>query len=277
MISLADFFVQLQQNVFLQHACLALLLLAPLCAMLGLQVVNFRLAFYSDAISHSAFSGIALGVLFHVDPRLAIIVFGLLIGVSITYVRRSTSLALDTVIGVFNSAIIAFGIAVISARKGMTRDFQSFLYGDVLSVHPKELWMLSILLLVVLLYSFFNSNRLLAISLHEELALTNGIRVKLQTYIINLLLALVVAMGIRAVGILLITALLVVPAATARNLAHNSRQMFWWNMLMSISASFIGIVIAVQYDTTTGATIILVGTIFFLCSAIWAAIVKTKN
>lgn len=274
MTSLMLFFQQVTENPFIQHAALALLVLAPLCAMLGVQVVNFRMAFFSDAISHSAFSGIALGVMFHVDPRLAIVVFGLLVGLSITYVRRGTLLPLDTIIGVFNSAIIAFGVAVVSAKQGSVRDFQSFLYGDILSITANEIVVLVVILLSVIAYNLFSFNRLLALSLHEELAATEGISVRLNTYVVNLLLALVVAFGIRAVGILLITALLIVPAAAARNIARNVRQMFWWNMLISLSSAFLGLLLSLRYDSAAGATIILVATGWFLVTMILSRIVR---
>lgn len=261
-------------NPFLRNAFTALLLLAPLTAMLGIQVVNFRMAFFSDAISHSAFTGIALGVLCGLDPRLTVVAFAVLAGMAITRVRRTSKLSLDTVIGVFHSGIIAFGVAVISARQGLGRDLQQFLYGDILSVSSGEIGLLALLLLATALFSLLNSNRLLAVSVNEELAAASGRRAEIAVYANNMLVALVVAFGIRAVGILLITALLVVPAAAARNLARDARQMFWWNQLICLTSAIFGFIAALRCDSSAGAAIVLVATLWFVVTLFVSALFR---
>ena len=116
---------------FMQQALVGLLLLAPMTAAMGVQVVNFRMAFFSDAISHSAFAGVAIGLLLAVEPRITMPAFGLLVGLGIIAVQRQSRLSSDTVIGVFFSAVIAFGLAVVSRQRDVASDLQLFLYGDI--------------------------------------------------------------------------------------------------------------------------------------------------
>jgi zinc transport system permease protein len=130
--------LECMQARFMQQALVGLALLAPMCAAMGVQVVNFRMAFFSDAISHSAFAGIAIGLLLGADVRLTMVLFGLAVGLGIMGVTRRMSLSTDTVIGVFFSTVIAFGLAVVSRERSVARDLQRFLYGDILTLGDTE-------------------------------------------------------------------------------------------------------------------------------------------
>ena len=122
------------QSRFMQQALLALLLLAPMTAAMGILVVNFRMAFFAEAISHSAFTGVALGMLLTVSPELTMPLFGLAVGLGIVAAQHHSSLASDTVIGVFFSGMVAFGLAMVSRDRSLARDMQRFLYGDILTI-----------------------------------------------------------------------------------------------------------------------------------------------
>lgn len=258
------------QAPFMQQALLGLLLLAPLTAAMGVQVVNFRMAFFSDAISHSVFAGVALGLILALDPQWTTAAFGVLVGIAIMALQRRSSLASDTVIGVFFSAVIAFGLAVVSRERNVAREMMRFLYGDILTIDASNLRWLALLFIVLLLFQFYSYNRLLYIGLNPLLAHAHRIEVARYQYLFSGLLALVVVFAVWAVGVLLVTALLIVPAATARNLARTAGAMFWWALLVSLSSAVIGLLISAQdwARTATGATIILVAFAWFVVSTV---------
>ena len=257
---------------FMQQAMLGLLLLAPMTASMGIQVVNFRMAFFSDAISHSAFAGVALGLLFAVDPHLSMPVFGILVGLSIVLVQRTSSLSTDTVIGVFFSAVIAFGLAVVSRDPSSTRNLQLFLYGDILTIGNTDIWFLIALFLLFFLYQSKAYNRLLYIGINPTLARTHRISVGFHQYTFAAFLSLVVMFSVWAVGVLLVTALIIVPAAAARNLARSAGSMFWWALVISLSSAVSGLILSAQdfAQTATGATIVLCSCLWFIVSAVVA-------
>ncbi len=263
---------------FMQQALLALMLLAPMAAAMGVQVVNFRMAFFSDAISHSAFAGVALGLIFSVDPHWTMPVFGLMAGLGIMAVQRNSTLSTDTVIGVFFSAVIAFGLAAISRNLAVARNMQRFLYGDILTITDGEIVLLIFLFFGLMSFQFLGYNRLLYISLNPTLAKVHRVQVAVFQYMFAGLLALVVMFSVWAVGVLLVTAMLIVPAAAARNLAHCSGAMFWWSLLISLSSAIAGLVISAQEwaRTATGATIIIVACTWFLISSIVSSIRRKR-
>ena len=253
---------------FMQQAFLAVLLLAPMASVLGVEVINFRMAFFSDAIGHSAFTGVALGLLLAVPPRLSMPLFGLLVGLGIVAVRRRSALSSDTVIGIAFSAVVAFGLAVISRAGGAARDMQRFLYGDILTITEGELAFLLILFVVLVVFQIFGYNKLLLVALNPVMARALNVCVPLWQYMFAGLLALVVMFSVWAVGVLLVTALLIVPAATARNVASSAGGMFWWALLVGTSSAIAGLILSAQewMNTSSGATIILVACGWFAIS-----------
>jgi zinc transport system permease protein len=252
---------------FMKRAFLALVMVAPAAAAVGVPLVQFRMAFFSDAIGHSAFTGVALGVLLGVSPTWTMAAFGALVAVAITLVKGRTDLSTDTVIGVFFSTVIALGIAIISREKGLTRNLQAFLYGDVLAVSGAELAWMAALALLVAAYLFFAYNRLLLLGVHEGFARTKGVPVRAVEISFSLVVALVVTTAIRTVGILLVTALLVVPAATARNVARGAGAAFHLSVLVALLSSVSGLVASYYLDTATGATVVLAAAACFALSA----------
>jgi len=225
--SLYDFIGQLlpfefMQARFMQQAFVGLFLLAPMCAAMGVQVVNFRMAFFSDAISHSAFTGVALGLLLSLEIRLTMAAFALMVGLGIVALARRTSLSMDTLIGVLFSAVIAFGIAVVSRDRSVARDLQRFLYGDILTISNTEIAWLAVLFVGLIAFQTLGYNRLLYVSLNPVLSAVHGVCVSVYQYLYAAFLSLVVIFSVWAVGVLLVTAMPVVPTAAARNFAHSS-------------------------------------------------------
>lgn len=256
------------EPLFMKRAILAMLFVAPAAAAVGVPLVHFRMAFFSDAIGHSAFTGVAIGVLLGVHPLLTMVAFGLFVAWAITLVRGRTELSPDTVIGVFFSTVIALGIAIISAQKGLTRNLQAYLYGDLLAVSETELVWMGMLLGVVGAYLFVAFNKIMLIGVHEGFAKSMGVPVRGLEISFALVVALVVTTAIRAVGILLVTALLVVPAAAARNVARGIASAFWAAIAIAMVSGLLGIAASYYLDTATGATVVLFASAFFAVTAL---------
>jgi zinc transport system permease protein len=268
--SLMDRLIPLEfaEPAFMKRALLAVLFVAPAAAAVGVPLVQFRMAFFSDAIGHSAFTGVALGVLLGIHPLLTMVAFGMFVAYAITLVKGRTGLSPDTVIGVFFSTVIALGIAIISAQKGLTRNLQGYLYGDLLAISDAEVLWMAALFVAVAAYLFLAFNRILLLGVHEGFARSLGVRGRALEISFSLAVALVVTTAIRAVGILLVTALLVVPAAAARNVSRGAAAAFWTAIAISLASGVAGIAASYYLDTATGATIVLFTAAFFALTAL---------
>ena len=263
------------EPLFMKRAILAMLFVAPAAAAVGVPLVHFRMAFFSDAIGHSAFTGVAIGVLLGVHPLITMVAFGLFVAWAITLVKGRTELSPDTVIGVFFSTVIALGIAVISAQKGLTRNLQAYLYGDLLAVSDTEILWMGLLLVAVGAYLFLAFNKIMLIGVHEGFAKSMGVPVRGLEISFALVVALVVTTAIRAVGILLVTALLVVPAAAARNVARGIVSAFWAAIAIGVLSGLLGIAASYYLDTATGATVVLFAAAFFAITALLKGLSRT--
>ncbi len=266
--------LECMQPRFMQVAMVALVLLAPMCAAMGVQVVNFRMAFFSDAISHSAFAGVAIGLLAGVNVHWAMAGLAVAIGLGIMAVGRRTRLSIDTVIGVFFSAVVAFGLAVISRDRGMARDTQRFLFGDILTIDQGDLLWLGALFVALMVFQAVAYNRLLYVGLSGPLASAHRVSVRAYQYIFAALLSLVVIFSVWVVGVLLVTAMLIVPAAAARNFARSAASMFWWAVVVGLTSAVAGLLVSAQPwpNTATGATIVLCASAWFVLSTIIAIV-----
>lgn len=255
---------------FMRRALLALLLLTPMTSMLGIQVTQFRMAFFSDAVGHSAFAGLALGLIFGVQPDVSMLAFGVLIGLAVMAVQRTSGLSADTAIGIIFSAVVAFGLTVVSRASGMGRQMSQFLYGDILTLGDGEMAALACLLALLLLFEILGWNSLLLMALNPVTARVQGTNTAFWNYLFAAVLALAVMFSVRAVGVLLMTALLVVPAATARNLSRSAGGMFWWALAVGVSSGIAGLLLSAQewLATASGASIVLVACAWFAISCL---------
>lgn len=259
------------QMRFMQTAMLGLLLIAPMAAVAGTQVVNFRMAFFSDAIGHSAFAGVAFGLLFAVSPNLTMPLLAVIVGLGIMSVKQRSGLSTDTIIGVFFSAVVAAGLAVVSRYPQAARDMQMFLYGDILTISDQEIVAMFLLLAVFLVFQLFSFNKLICIGLNLQLAKAHRIRIALYQYLFAALLSLVVILSVKAVGVLLVTAMLITPAAAARNLAGSYGKMLWISVLISLFSAVAGLLLSAQewMRTAAGATIVLCSCVIFCISLLF--------
>ena len=253
---------------FMKRAFIAILFMAPAAAAVGIHVVNFRMSFFSDAISHSAFTGVAIGIVAGIDPVYTLVLFGILVGGLIVKMRKKSDLSVDAIIGVAFSTSVALGIVIISAKRGLTRNLHSFIYGDLLAVTEAELLLMTLLAAVVLLFSVFMYNRLILMAVSEDVSRVKGVNTTLYEYMFSILLALVVCLSIRVVGILLVTAMIIIPATIGRTLSKSVGTLFWISTLTAIAASITGLISSYYWDTSTGATVVLASAALFFAAQI---------
>ena len=242
---------------FMKNALLALLLITPLFGLLGTMAVDNRMAFFSDALGHSALTGIAIGVVLGWQNQMAsMLLFGILWAIQITLVKHHSKMSADTIISVFSSTSIALGLVVLS-RGGAFARYSSVLVGDVLSVTPGDLLALLITLLVTVAAWLLLFNPLMITSVNSPLARSRGIRSRLTEYGFTLLVAVAVMMSIRRVGVLLINSLLILPAAASRNVARSAAGYLRLSVAIAMVCGVAGLALSYALNTSAGAAIVL--------------------
>lgn len=263
-----NIWTELLQYPFLQRALVVGVLIGLCSAVLGVFVTLRRMSFFSDAISHSALVGIALGIALHINPFFAAVLFSLVIALSMGWVTERTKLNSDTVIGVFFSASVALGILIIGQLHGYRADLFAYLFGDILAVDTTDVWMAVGLTIIVAVVMFGKSKDWIRLSLNPDMAQVDGLRVRLYEYLFLLVVALTVAIALKVIGIILVSALIIIPAAAAKSLAKNFRSLMAWSMVIGVSSAVIGLLLSFQLDSSSGPTIVIVATVFFLLSFI---------
>lgn len=249
---------------FMKNALLAVLVISPLFGILSTMVVTNRMSFFSDALGHSAFTGIAIGTLCGLaDPMWAAILLAAAFALLFTYVQRRSNMASDTVIGVFSSTAVALGIFIATFDSGSFTKFNSLLIGDILSVEPGKIALLAVILLVVILLWLCSFNGLMLSSVHPALADSRGIQVFWQEAIFSMAIAVVVTVSMTWVGLLVINSLLVLPAAAARNLARNMRQFHLISIVAAVVAGIAGLMTSYELGSSAGASITLYLALWF--------------
>jgi zinc transport system permease protein len=263
------------EPAFMKRAAFALAMLAPACAALGTHVIQARLAFFSDAVAHSAFTGVAIGLALGLSPMATLIGFAVAVAAAVVIFKATGRLPPDTVIGVFMSASIALGLALVSLTRQVTA-FTQYLFGNVLAISPLETAITAGLCLAVFVFLGLFGNGLALAGLSEPLARAERIRVRSLELAFALLLAVLTAVAVRFVGALLVTALLLTPAAAARQLAVTMRGNFWLAVSIGLLSAWGGLWLSYQLEIATGAAIVLVAMIFFLAGAVVGRIRKGR-
>lgn len=251
---------------FMKYAFIALLLAAPLFGLLGSMVVSNHMAFFSDAIGHSALTGIALGVLAGIqEPLPAMILFSIVFGFAISAVKMRGKSSADTVIGVFSSASVALGLVLLSSGGNFSR-YSAYLVGDILSISGGEIALLACAAVCVVAVWLLFYNRMLLTNLHRTFAKSRGVPVFWIEQLFAAVTAVIVTLAIRWTGLLVINSLLVLPAAASRLISRSSRQYTGWAVVISLCSSVAGLSLSYYAGAASGAVIVLVNTAaFVLC------------
>jgi zinc transport system permease protein len=261
------------EPVFMKNALIALVLIAPAAALVGIHLTALHMAFFGDAISHSAFTGIALGFLFSVNPSLSMAIFAVAISILIYFVEKKSNIAMDNIISVMMSLGVAAGLCIVSFRKSFMRDFQSYLFGDILTVSQGEIIVMFLVLVFIVIWSYINYNRLALMSLSPLLIIDKAKSRGLSKLLFSLLCAVLVAVSIKVTGMLLITSLLVIPAVTARLIAKSEGRIFRIAYMIIAGTSLFALIVSYYLDMATGGVIIVFLSVLFfiayLLRAVW--------
>jgi len=243
---------------FMKNALLAILLMAPLFGLLSTMIVTGRMSFFSDALGHSAFTGIAIGAICGAAaPTWVAVMFSVVFALLFSYVRSRSSHAADTLIGVFSSTAVALGIFIATLGGGSFTKYNKYLIGDILSVTPVEIGTLALTLLAVLVFWLLCSNRLTLVNIHPALASSRGMNVALAQTVFTVAIAVVVTLAISSVGLLILNSLLVLPAASSRNVAKDLRQYHLFSVLFALSSGITGLTVSYYWGASAGASISL--------------------
>ena len=249
---------------FMKNALLAVIVMAPLFGLLSTMIVTGKMSFFSDALGHSGFTGIAIGVLCGAAlPIWWAVGLAVAFALLFSFVRSRSSQSADTIIGVFSSTAVALGIFIATMGGGSFTKFNKYLIGDILSVTPCEIGALALVLLAVAALWVLCSNQLILTAIHPQLASSRGVKTARNETLFTVVIAVVVTLAMSWVGLMVINSLLVLPAASARNVAKNVRQYHLFSVLGALLASVAGLILAYYLGCSAGATIALLLALFF--------------
>ena len=248
---------------FMKNALIAIIIITPLFGILGTMVINNRMAFFSDALGHSALTGIAVGTIFGIpDTNISMILYAIIFALLLNFIKRKNTLSTDTVISVFSSFSMAIGLIILS-RGGNFSKYSSLLVGDILSITTGEIGLLCIIFVITLLYWFLCFNRLHSVGVNVSLARSKNIKTNLLEDSFSALIAIIVMLSIKWIGILIINALLILPAAAGRNIASNMREYHLFSVLIAIFSGVNGLILSYYMGTATGPTVVIIAAIIF--------------
>ncbi len=252
--------------LFMKSALLAILVITPLFGLMSTMVVQNRMSFFSDALGHSGFAGIAVGSLCGLaQPMWAAVLLSVIFALAFSFVRAKSQISSDTAIGVFSSTAVALGIFLATLQGRSFSKFNRYLIGDILSVTEGELLALALTLVFVVILWLICYNGMAAAAVHGTLAGSRGVPVLLYETVFSVAVAVVVTAAMTWVGLLVINSLLVLPAAAARNVAKNLRQYHLYSILSALVAGLLGLTLSYCWGVSTGAAI-------SLCLAAWFAV-----
>ena len=250
----------------LLYALLAGIGVAIITGPLGAFIVWRRMAYFGDTLAHSSLLGVALGFLLSIDSTISVIVTCLIFSLILVGLEQKKSLASDTLLGILSHTSLAFGLVVIALMPNIKVDLMSLLFGDLLTVNLNDIITIYIISAAAIILLLRIWSPLLAITIDEDLARTDGIKFKLVRVAFMLIIALVIAVSMRVVGVLLITSLLIIPAATARNYSQTPEQMAIFASLIGCFAVILGLLASWFIDTPAGPSIVLSAGILFILS-----------
>ncbi len=262
--------LEILQYPFMQRAVLAGVVLAVLLAVLGVFVVLKRMAFFSDGIAHASLAGVAVGILLSYNPLIVALISAVFFALLIYFLEKRYGLSSDTAIGILFTSGMALGVLLISLSPGYQPELISFLFGNILAINSLELWLIVVVSVAVLAFVLLNLKSLVLLSLDKEMAYVSGVKVELLQLLIYVILAVSVVLGIKVLGIVLVSALLIMPVAIAKFFSKSFKKLLIFSVLFAELIVLLGIVLSYYRDLPTGPTIVLCGTVLFVLSAFYS-------
>ena len=261
--------IEMLQWRFMCNALLAIIIIAPLFGLTSTMVVTGRMSFFSDALGHSAFTGIAIGCICGISmPTLVAVIFAVAFALLFSFVRSRSNQAADTLIGVFSSAAVALGIFIATLGGNSFTKYNKYLVGDILSVTPGEIGCLAIVFVAIIIFMVLCGNKLTLSAIHPALASSRGFSPTVYQTAFTTAVAVVVTLSISWVGLLILNSLLVLPAAAARNVSKNLRQYHAFSIVFALLAGIGGLIVSYYLGASAGAAISLLLVIIFIISFI---------
>ena len=260
---------------FILRGILAGIAVALISGLVGCFVVWRRMSYYGESIAHSSLLGVGLAILMGVSINLGIVFTCLLFGILFLWLQHSKVLSSDTLLGVLAHLALALGIIVISLNK-IKIDIHAFLFGDILTVSSSDLWGMYLGVLIAVFLICYNWSSLLLVTIDEDLAKAEGVNTLNINLLFTSILTIVVAISIQIIGLLLITAMLIIPAAASRRLTNSPETMALVATFIGIVSVILGIMLSVEIDAPSGPSIVLVSAILFFLSPILSIFTNKK-
>jgi len=260
--------LEIFQFIFMQRAILIGVLIALICAIVGLFIVLRRMALLGDGLAHISFGGIAAGMFFSIYPLLSALLFSVLGALGIQKLKR-TKIYSDSAIAIFFSFGLALGVLLISLSRGFTTDLMSYLFGSILAVSVQDIFLVLVVGLIVLITIYFFYKELFYITFDDSSAKISGLPVEKIDNLLVILTAVTVVLSIRIVGILLVSSLLVIPASIALLFKRSFKQTILLSIVISVLSVVIGLVGAYYFNLAAGGAIVMVLIILFFCTILW--------
>ena len=260
---------------FIIRGILAGIAVALISGLVGCFVVWRRMSYYGESIAHSSLLGVGLGILMGIGINLGVIFTCLLFGILFLWLQQSKVLSSDTLLGVLAHLALSVGVIVISMNR-VKIDIHSFLFGDILTVTQNDLWGMYLAVLVVVIIICLNWSSLLLVTIDEDLAKAEGVNPLFINLLLTSILTIVVAVSIQIIGLLLITSMLIIPAAASRRLVNSPETMAVVATVIGILSVIMGIFLSVEIDAPSGPSIVVVSAVLFFLSPVLAILLNKK-
>jgi len=262
------------QYEFMKNVVMAILIITPLFGLLGTMIVSRKMAFFSDALGHSALTGIAVGIVLGIqDTNVSMIVFAIVFALLLNWISSKMTSSVDTIISVFASCSTAIGLAILS-KGGNFSKYSSLLVGDILSITTKEIVYLIAIFAVTLIFWLVAFNYMQAIGINRTLARSKGMHVAVIENIFAVLVACIVTLSIKWVGILIINALLILPAASAKNISVNLREYHLFAIIFSMFSGLVGLFVSYYTNVATGPMIVIIASIIYFATFLYGRVLE---
>lgn len=242
------------------------MILSLITAPLGAFVVWRKMAYFGDTLSHSALLGIALGIALNLNPYFAILILIVILALVLVWLENNTHFAVDTLLGIIAHTSLSLGVVTIGLIGGIRVDLMNYLFGDLLAINYQDLLWIGIGVVLVLAILCYYWSALISATVNPELAQIEGINVKKGRVILMLLTAITIALSMKFVGALIITSLLIIPAATARRFAKTPESMAFIAIVISMIAVTGGLLLSAFYDTAAGPSVVICSSLLFVLS-----------
>lgn len=256
---------------------MAAILIAVASAPLGCLVIWQRMAYFGDSLAHGSLLGVSLGIVLGINLNLSIFIICIIFAFSFTAIKRKMTLPSDTILGILAHASLSLAIIILSVYSSEEIELHDFLFGDIFSLSKSELYLIIPCTLIILGITYLIWNKIVLISINEDLAKAEGVRTSFYNAIFILLLTMIIAISIRTIGIILISSLLLIPPATGRIYVNSHRKMAVAAALFGGLSALIGVILSSSIDTPTGPSIVLMSSIIFITLIIVKTLKNIRN